>query len=1042
MVEVAGDREESVQWENRVSNPRGREIASPPSADIEALYAVSLTRQGETEFNKSAATISNTASTIKMLTAYTVRQTISDGQLENIIEVIEDDTLEASSANLEAGDLITYRDALHALLLPSGNDAAWCMARHVGEILSPGHSDPAARFVEEMNTIAVNKLGWSGHYIPHPAGRAQASPRQISELALTIYEEEPLLTEIMGKSDYDILVTGPNARVHTVSHTMKNYQDLIPGLIGGKTGTGTTWAALSTLWVHPDGEVRATTILRSVREYRVSDMTDIVQSLSPANVFVKSFPLDDPKFKDPERNSIREGDSDPAWSIQGDILRANGGEGDGYFRIFPTSGTVSERTFPIEDGKGVRVTLEYRWRGTGSIGDAFRVRWGWATDAGDYAFSGWQGVLREEESESSTWSTFSQVRSREGYQNVYIALQLHDGELTPGSWLEVRNIGISGPGVVVPQDDPDLSYGADPEGSTMFGYIAPAPSEWTANDGGGVLYYSQTRDALAFRVEDSAGWSVMTGTPQGPSTSEPATYLTHIVDSTADASLNIGAQGASPTSSESLSIPAGGGVMRWHREEGVNTGTNFRPIRFPSSSAAADAVGETFYFRALLVEGKYDGDWFDGDTPDINIDEGNYSHFQWDGEPHKSTSTKTGRATDWGHEVVWENFVENAGFASTSGWYLGSSVDQFVRTDEWAQFGEYSSKLVLGSTSGVGTAYAMRSTPVDVTAGQWLGMSVRIKSGGGGDVWVRPSFRIEDANGSFLTNVWGGWVLAGDVPEELTLTHEVEEGEARVQFSVYWSGVEGAAGQPVPEGAVLFTNGWMGVKGTSEAHVLAQVAAPFNETFSPDPDLTPQVRPGGGSRLVGKGVTGLSAANGVIVQSSAWSKSRGVSARLIRTTDSGNTFARVTNLPVVPQTIVAWRYQNEVLTPRMSSFGRIGFGTNSPLDLSEPAPNEPGETLLYCTREENQQNRGLLTGHFTDIGGSVWYDLVTVADEPDYDGPPFSGSSPTEGPKWLPGSGNSGCKFVGNPTWIANSGVNGGQIGYAATLKEVGDWQQ
>src|SRR5699024_4022716 len=139
-------------------------------------------------------------------------------------------------------------------------------------------------------------------------------------------------------------------------------------------------------------------------------------------------------------------------------------------------------------------------------------------------------------------------------------------------------------------------------------------------------------------------------------------------------------------------------------------------------------------------------------------------------------------------------------------------------------------KIVLGETSGYGTAYALTSATIDVAAGQWLGMSVRIRSGGGGDVWVRPSFRIEDANGSFLSNVWGGWVLAGAEPAELVLTHEVDVGEARVQFSVYWSGVEGAAGQPVPVGAVLFTNGWMGVKGTSEAHVLAQVASFFNET--------------------------------------------------------------------------------------------------------------------------------------------------------------------------------------------------------------------
>ncbi|HLS01128.1 MAG TPA: hypothetical protein VK054_03990, partial [Beutenbergiaceae bacterium] len=75
--------------------------------------------------------------------------------------------------------------------------------------------------------------------------------------------------------------------------------------------------------------------------------------------------------------------------------------------------------------------------------------------------------------------------------------------------------------------------------------------------------------------------------------------------------------------------------------------------------------------------------------------------------------TNPDMVTGDGNVTVWENFVENAGFASTSGWYLGSSVDQFVRTDEWAQFGEYSSKIVLGETSGSGTAYALRSATID-----------------------------------------------------------------------------------------------------------------------------------------------------------------------------------------------------------------------------------------------------------------------------------------------------------------------------------------
>src|SRR5699024_2238085 len=108
---------------------------------------------------------------------------------------------------------------------------------------------------------------------------------------------------------------------------------------------------------------------------------------------------------------------------------------------------------------------------------------------------------------------------------------------------------------------------------------------------------------------------------------------------------------------------------------------------------------------------------------------------------------------------------------------------------------------------------------------------------------------------------------------------------------------------------------------------------------------------------------------------------------------------------------------------------------------SNPAPNEAGETAMSVDLGANEAEVSVLSSGL-DAGDSVWFDNLLILDEIiEYDGPPLSGSNPVEGPSWLPGSGNSGCKFVGNPTWIANSGVNGGQIGYAATLKEVGDWQ-
>ena len=41
---------------------------------------------------------------------------------------------------------------------------------------------------------------------------------------------------------------------------------------------------------------------------------------------------------------------------------------------------------------------------------------------------------------------------------------------------------------------------------------------------------------------------------------------------------------------------------------------------------------------------------------------------------------------------------------------------------------------------------------------------------------------------------------------------------------------------------------------------------------------------------------------------------------------------------------------------------------------------------------------------------------------------------------WIGGMGNSGCRFSGTPTYVANSGINGGRVSVAATFREVGSW--
>lgn len=52
---------------------------------------------------------------------------------------------------------------------------------------------------------------------------------------------------------------------------------------------------------------------------------------------------------------------------------------------------------------------------------------------------------------------------------------------------------------------------------------------------------------------------------------------------------------------------------------------------------------------------------------------------------------------------------------------------------------------------------------------------------------------------------------------------------------------------------------------------------------------------------------------------------------------------------------------------------------------------------------------------------------------------PYRVQKAIRGP-WQPGMGHSGCRFIGKPTYVANTGVNGGQIGFAASFREVASW--
>lgn len=41
---------------------------------------------------------------------------------------------------------------------------------------------------------------------------------------------------------------------------------------------------------------------------------------------------------------------------------------------------------------------------------------------------------------------------------------------------------------------------------------------------------------------------------------------------------------------------------------------------------------------------------------------------------------------------------------------------------------------------------------------------------------------------------------------------------------------------------------------------------------------------------------------------------------------------------------------------------------------------------------------------------------------------------------WIGGQGHSGCRFLGTPSYVSNSPIEGGRVGFAASFAEVGSW--
>ncbi|WP_182885829.1 D-alanyl-D-alanine carboxypeptidase family protein [Microbispora sp. H10885] len=200
--------------------------SAAPSVTASEAYLVDVTT-GTIQFAKRETRRVPVASLTKVMTAYVVRRR---ARLDDVVTITKADVKHAlaggaSAAGLRAGERLTVRDLLYALMLPSGADAAHALAERYG----PG----TAKFVAQMNDTA-KRLGLRDTRYANPDGlpsKGYSTARDQATLAVAALGDPVIAT--VARSPKRAVT---KSRLHR-AHVWRNTNELLKdGAVGLKTG--------------------------------------------------------------------------------------------------------------------------------------------------------------------------------------------------------------------------------------------------------------------------------------------------------------------------------------------------------------------------------------------------------------------------------------------------------------------------------------------------------------------------------------------------------------------------------------------------------------------------------------------------------------------------------------------------------------------------------------------------------------------------------------------------------------------------------------
>jgi D-alanyl-D-alanine carboxypeptidase (penicillin-binding protein 5/6) len=195
----------------------------PPKLEARAWTLIDA-RTGRVLDSHAAAKPLPIASTTKLMTAYVALQELP---LTKIVRAAPYDPIYGESLlNLRAGQAVSVRDLLYGLILRSGNDAAYDLAR-----AAAGSEDA---FVRQMNLRAA-ALGLSDTHYANPIGLDEAgnysSAADLATLTAHLLRE-PVFAKIADSEQARLRSLRPPRRIVTINELLH----LEPWVTGVKTG--------------------------------------------------------------------------------------------------------------------------------------------------------------------------------------------------------------------------------------------------------------------------------------------------------------------------------------------------------------------------------------------------------------------------------------------------------------------------------------------------------------------------------------------------------------------------------------------------------------------------------------------------------------------------------------------------------------------------------------------------------------------------------------------------------------------------------------